>query len=230
MEELTDEMKSAIQFGAERRDVEFKPPIKWHDSQRPFKLEITKAAMALSNTPGGGNIVIGISQQQDRRPRVTYERQGLTNAQLDSYDVPDDIGRFISGKSNQSVRFVLHGGEVGGELGDKKFVVIKVFESTSYVPIICKDDHNSGNQRSLKKNAIYIRSLVEPFESREIESKEEWDELILRLLRHKEEFLHSDLMAVCQRLVVKEKTARPKTEHQQKSQQQYDKLLRRDKL
>jgi len=229
MEKLTPEMISAIQYGTERRDIEFKPPFKWQESSRSYRIEVVRAAMSFSNIAGGGNIIIGISQGQDRRQGVIYNRVGLSNEQFNSFDVPDDIGRFVSDKSNQPVRFVLHGGSIEGMAGDNTYVVIKIIEAASYIPIICTSEIKDDHKIFLRKNAIYIRSSSEPFESREISAKEEWEELILRLLQHKEEFIHSDLMAVCKRLVKKEAPIiikAPRIIDEKK----YEEYLRRDKL
>jgi len=100
MKPLTDEMINYIQYGTEVRRWEFKPRMAWTNSQKKRKYEITKAVFALSNTTGGGYIIVGISQKRDHSQGTNYERIGLYTRQYNTFNNDDDIGRFLSEKTN----------------------------------------------------------------------------------------------------------------------------------
>lgn len=224
MEKLTSYMVNIIQYGSETRKDEFKPPMGWFKTNRTKKFGLVRTALAMTNTPGGGLIYIGISQRRDRRKGVVSERRGVNDKQYRSFNNPDDIGRFFRGKSNHSIEFALYGGSVTLKGRDKKFVVMQIFESKSYIPVICTWSNPSSKQHCrLAKDAIYIRSIVEPIESKRISSQEEWEEMIRRLLTHKEVFLHRDLVAACRQIQSLERIKSKKKKITQRTKQQYDK-------
>lgn len=147
-----------------------------------------------------------------------------------SFNNPDDIGRFFNARSNQSIKFEIYGGEVKFEVKNKKFVVLRIFECKNFIPIICTQDFRTRERQCrLIKGTLYIRSHSEPMESREIYTREEWGELILRLLRYKEEILHKDLIAICKRVKLREKIV-PVKKIGKKSEKEYERFLKRDKL
>jgi len=230
MKKLTDKMVNAIQYGTETRSVEFKPPMGWVRTEKNRKPEITKSALAMSNTPGGGIIVVGISQKRDRRSGIIFERKGLSNQQYKSFDNKDDVARFFNIRSNQSIKFDICGCEVKLESGTRKFVVIKVFESNNFIPIICTQDFKPRERHSrLVKDALYIRSISGPVESRKISSQEEWEEMIVRLIKYKEEILHKDLMVVCRTIGGAEKKQALREKISERAKSQYETVLKRDK-
>ena len=230
MKQLIKDMTDIIRYGTESRRWEFKPPMTWNKSQKKKKSELTRTALALSNISGGGFIIIGISQQRDRSNGIIFERKGLTPKQFSSFDNPDDVGRFLNARSSQPLRFEVYGGDVKFETKSKIFVVIQIFESKSFIPIICIQDFKpKERQCRLIKDIIYIRTPSEPIESRAISTKEEWEEMILRLLIHKEEVLHKDLMTICKNILPKQRV-KPKKKVGKKSEKEYERFLKRDKL
>jgi hypothetical protein len=230
MKQLTKDMIDTIRYGTESRRWEFKPPMTWNKSQKKRKSELTRAALALSNISGGGFIVIGISQQRDRSNGIKFERRGLTTKQFSSFDNPDDIARFLNARSSQPIKFEIYGGDVKFETKSKKFVVIQISESKSFIPVICIQDFKPNERHCrLVKDTIYIRTMSDPIESRGISTKEEWEEMILRLLTHKEEILHKDLMTICKNILSKAKP-KPRKKITKKSEKEYERFLKRDKL
>lgn len=224
MKKLTDYMINAIQYGDETRSDEFKPPMGWFKTKRHQKMIIAKAALAMVNTPNGGNIFIGISQKQDRSGGVIFYRRGINNRQFCSFNNPDDMGRFLNPKSNLPIKFEIHGGEVPIEGMMKKFIVIRVYESRTYIPVCCTINYKPRTKRfKLCKNAIYIRSLSDPIESKIISSREEWEEMIRRLFTYKEKILHKDLIAACQKIRITEEIKPKRKKITQKAKKQYDK-------
>lgn len=230
MKPLTTDMTDVILYGTESRRWEFKSPRGWHRAQKKRKSELTRAALALSNISGGGFIVIGISQKRDRTHGVVLKRKGLTARQFSSFNSPDDVARFFNARSNQTIKFEIYGGQVQFDDGNKNFVVIQIFESKKFIPVICTQDFKPRERNCrLVKETIYIRSISEPIESRAISTQEEWEEMILRLLTHKEKILHTDLMTICKSIMPKKRIT-PKKKVSKKSEKEYEKFLKRDKL
>jgi len=229
MEDLTEEMIAAIQYGSESRKWEFKPPITWSERFNKRKAEITRAVFALSNTRGGGYIVVGI--KQPRGTPITFDRVGLRRSQFDSFGSHDNVARYINGKSYKRVEFQIHGGDV--ELGNEKrrFVVLNIPERKNHIPTICRTNYNPRERHCrLKLGAIYIRSTLEPIESKIVSEEEEWEELILRLLSHKEELLHEELRTICSSLIRKKLKPIKRLKPIGKSKSKYIDVLKRDKL
>ena len=230
MKNLTEEMKSYIQYGTdEDRRWEFKPPVKWSNPQ--CRGEISKTIFALSNIPDGGFIIFGISQEQNRTEGIVFNKKGLSADELKSFDSIDDIGRYLQGKANQEIKFDIHGGDVEIDGLKKNFVVLHVFESKLSIPVICAFDCNtSGGVSCTKRGTIYIRSISNPIESRAIKLNEEWEELILRLLHKKEEIMLKDLKALLNNLnITKPPSIIKKIKHLNKTSE-FDRYLKRDKL
>lgn len=224
MKKLTPYMINAIQYGGETRNDEFKPPTGLFKAKKHHKMVIAKAALAMVNTPNGGNIFIGISQKQDRSGGVIFYRRGVNNREYNSFNNPDDIGRFLNPKSNLPINFDVHGGEVSIKGIAKKFIVIRIYESKIYIPVYCTIDYRPRTKRfKLCKNAIYIRSLSEPVESKIISTREEWEEMIRRLLTYKEEILHKDLVAACKKITITKRVRIKKKRITRRAKMQYDK-------
>ena len=175
--------------------------------------------------------MIGIFQKRDRTNGIVFERRGLTSRQFASFNSADDIARFFNSKSNQVIKFEIFGGEVNFEAINKKFVVIQILESRSFIPVVyIKDFKPRERHCRLVKDTIYIRPISDPIESRAISSKEEWEEMILRLLVHKEEILHKDLISICRSITKKGKVVKLTKKISSQAQNKYDKVLKRDKL
>lgn len=230
MKNLTEEMKNYIQYGTdEDRRWEFKPPMKWNNTG--YRGEILKTIFALSNTPEGGFIIFGIFQERDRSDGNEFKKKGLSAAEFNSFNSVDDIGRYLQGKTNQEIKFNVHGNNVNIDGGNKKFIVFQIFESQLSIPIICT--RNVGIQSSnagVKSGTLYVRSSSVPVESRAIKLNEEWEELILRLLSRKEEIINNDLRALLSNLKVSKALQPVKKAKVRKKSSEYDRYLKRDKL
>jgi predicted HTH transcriptional regulator len=231
MKSLTDEMNNYIQYGTEERRWEFKPPMAWSNNQRKKKYEIAKAVFSLSNTINGGFIIFGISQKRDRSNGINFERKGLSTKQFNTFDNTDDIGRFFNEKTNQELKFEIYGGTLQIEKQGKKFIVMQVYESQGTMPVICTCDFKTEDRHCrIEKGFLYIRSMLNPIESRIIRTNEEWEELIRRLLSRKEEILYKDLQVICSNVKFTEKHKVRKKSIKSNQSTKYDKFLKRDKL
>lgn len=125
----------ALLDGAEESDVlEFKGPMDWHQS-------IIKDILAMANVQDGGRIIIGVVDR-------TYERIGLTDAQVSTYDletIQDRVASFADPRVEFRVDFV-------SDRNGLNFVVIDVrpFET---IPVVCRRDG-----ADLREGDIYYRS------------------------------------------------------------------------
>lgn len=199
MQDLDPVVIDTILYGSgESRNIEFKPAFDWDTKEAPKnqKAETTRALLALSNTPGGGYVIIGITQIRNNQGKTeTLKKIGVSDEVLKSYGNPDVIGRFVSNYTSYRVKFEIQSSEVSISGEQRRFIAIKVKESTKALPVICKKEYidQKSHKQWLKEGAVYIRAMTYPIESREIRSIEEWEELILRLLSYKEGIMHDEL-------------------------------------
>ena len=125
----------ALLDGAEESDVlEFKGPMEWHQS-------LIRDILAMANVQDGGRIVIGVADR-------TYERIGLTAAQVSTYDleaIQDRVANFADPRVEFRIDFV-------ADRNGLDFVVIDV-HSFETIPVVCRRDG-----ADLNKGDIYYRS------------------------------------------------------------------------
>lgn len=180
MQLLTEEeLWPLIQDLTENRSREFKSPFDWGDHKsRKIKEETIKAIMAMANTPSGGVVVLGISEDNKKKKIVT----GATSNQIEwiekNYEsVENDINKYCS--EYPDIKFAT--GKTN-KLPDKKltpFIVIFVSEFT-HRPMICKrtgDEIDSNGKKILIEGDIYGRSYSGGWASKKCSSKE-LDEVI----------------------------------------------------
>lgn len=150
--------KELIQAGYERRDIEYKSPFVWNDDSTIWIKEKTiRAMLAMSNTSGGGLIIIGIDEDESEPCILT----GLNNEQFDSFQNYDDIIGCVNSFASPFIRLEIHGVKFKGIKGDY-FVIVSVQEFDD-IPIICKKDgvkHSKG-EYILRKWDIYVRSIAD---------------------------------------------------------------------
>lgn len=150
MKPLDDAITSQI-FEAstyERRDVEFKPPFAWTDTTSNWaKEKVIRAVIGMSNTKGGGYVVIGVDETTDHKADL----KGLDDTLLGSFEDYEAIKGAIDGFVYGYVDF-----QIGvAEYDNHKFAVIAVseFEET---PNLCKK--NGQENGILVKDELYVRS------------------------------------------------------------------------
>jgi predicted HTH transcriptional regulator len=132
-----------ILVGEEKRNLEYKAPMRWDNDLT--KAKITKTILAMSNIRDGGWIVIGVNQL----PNGTFERVGLTEEESNTFN-HDDIAPFINGYADPYVK--LHVYQVSCE--NKRYVIMKVDEFEEF-PVICKKEYPLAD---LHQGKMYIRS------------------------------------------------------------------------
>lgn len=180
MTSLPEELLQALYHGREESYLEYKGNVSWRDN--PKKLEIVQTIFAMANKREGGMIFIGVEDDGTRT--------GLSDENFTSYD-HDKINQYIEGKGNQNIGCIVSkfGHKDEKEADIKRFVLIQIAESREF-PLVYTGGqclyNNSvpafGKNIALRKSAIYIRSSS-PVGNKEIETIEEWQELIERTYR-----------------------------------------------
>ncbi|MDP8206531.1 MAG: ATP-binding protein [Candidatus Electryonea clarkiae] len=159
---MTDgEFLELVHIGKETRALEFKRSTPWKDSV--FKAKIVKTMLAISNIRDGGNIVIGVEQNDDD----SFSFTGMTETDLDQWKY-DDISSHVSEFADPFVKFSMD----RIIYDEKTFIVLTIFEFIE-IPVLCKRDGESN----LRRGAIYTRTHRLP-ESAEIPSQTELREIL----------------------------------------------------
>lgn len=153
MKEISKEqLAMLLEAGYETRSIEFKPPFLWSDiNSRWLKEKVVRAVLGMTNIRLGGQIIIGVSENQNE---IILE--GLTDEQLDSFNDYDGIKGYIDGFSYTGTIFDIS----SGFFENKKFIIFSIQEFYE-IPAICK---KNGQERDiLKKDIIYTRSIKAPY-------------------------------------------------------------------
>lgn len=159
-------LTSVLSGASENRRLEFKEGFNW-EAQTSAKLrdELIKAVIAMSNTPGGGSIVLGI--RTDTRNKKIYP-EGFSKKDADSFT-----------KNQEHVRTVIHGycqrpididikQESHPEDENKWFLVIQVSEFDKWPTVTVKPSstkEDNGKNTVIENHAIYTRSKLAQWSS-----------------------------------------------------------------
>jgi len=162
MPKLSDErVQELLEAAGESRRLEFKSGLDWRDPNSLWLREsIVRAILGMSNTPSGGQVIIGISEGPNHTPRPT----GLTAAQLASFD---DLERVQANVDSFTYDSILHTWEYGEHRGSY-FVFVTVQEFLE-IPTLCRinGDHIDGQgRRVLTENDLYVRSRKTPYSTK----------------------------------------------------------------
>jgi predicted HTH transcriptional regulator len=177
------ELTALLGTRTETRNLDYKETIDWSATANDEKVGIVKDVLAMANTPGGGDIVLGVRDSD-------LEAVGLTREAYESLDqtkVNDFLHRYADPRfSCQVYKFDLKG---------TLHVVIHVNEF-SELPIICKTDANfSKSGRSLlKRGCLCVRT--EKATSEAVSSSDEMRET-LGTCPHEKRTQVSDSVRAC---------------------------------
>lgn len=150
------QLKLMLEGGYETRNKEFKSPFSWNDTNSLWlKEHVIRGVLAMTNTPFGGQIIIGIQENQTNK---SLELIGLDQTQFDSFKDYDGIKGTIDGYAFSNTDFDIQEGDVDG----KKFVIFNVQEFTE-LPIICRK--NGQTNGVLGEYNFYTRSRKAPYSS-----------------------------------------------------------------
>ena len=138
-----------LRLGFEARRLEFKQSLDWQDHEA--RIGLIRTFMAMSNTPDGGAVVVGVRENDDG----TYTPEGMSWDDYESF-APDVIAAQTATYADPPVELRTIKGATDGML----FVVVEV-EGFTDVPTVCKQGDRSG-QRALREGAVYIRPAGTP--------------------------------------------------------------------
>ena len=167
----------------EKRTLEFKDAFSWLDNHSLWLKEKTiKAILGMTNTPTGGNIVIGIKEDDSKQLII----KGMSKEEIESFANFESIKGEVDAFSSCPIDFDIFQGEYNGKL----FIVITVPEFEE-MPAICKKNGSyssgKGDHKILYQHDIYVRAKkghASTIKATEIELRE-----IIRMAADKEKHL-----------------------------------------
>lgn len=130
----------------ERRNLEFKPGFEWNKPDANWvKEKVIRAVIGMSNTKGGGYVVIGVNEEKHR-----FDFKGLSSQHVASFADYEGIKGVIDSFVYGFVEFQI--GIV--EYNERNFVtfIVSEFEET---PNLCKK--NGQENGILTKDELYVR-------------------------------------------------------------------------
>ena len=176
-EELPEELLAGLYHGQEEVYLEYKGDVPWTDQAK--KLEIVKTIFAMANERDGGLIIIGVKDDGSRN--------GLSEENYNSFS-HDQINSYLANKGNQPIQCKVekkkHTDKDDGK--ERCFIFIQVSETKEF-PLVYTGEMiliNSAKQAfpeniGLRRGCLYIRNKLQ-VGNKEIETNEEWQELIER--------------------------------------------------
>lgn len=168
MAPLNAEEFEALLDGAEETDrIEFKGAMNWD------KNGLVKDILALANIQDGGKMIIGVED-------TTFARQGLSQAQLDTY-VPDTMRDQIAPYADPQVIFKV---SKPADSAGRIYVVIEVSPFEEF-PVICKRDG-----ADVQAGAIYYRSRAQKPQSARVSNTSDMRDIIERSVVRRMQRLH----------------------------------------
>ncbi|MBU0974382.1 ATP-binding protein [Patescibacteria group bacterium] len=171
------EILNSILAREESRNFEFKPGFQWTElKSRKLKEEVIKSIVAMSNTPSGGDIVLGIVWNQRIR---RHEPRGVNSKHLTYFtENYEQIEQQIHKICSQTPDFEIQWGEARIEKGKprKRFIRIRVTEFSIY-PILTidhgKEREDTGTKDFvIKEDTLYVRTKKATWSSRKATWKE----------------------------------------------------------
>lgn len=136
----------------EHRNREYKDAFSWEDKNSTWlKEKCIRAILGLTNTLTGGQLIIGIEEDENHKPII----KGLSDGQLESFSDYEKIKNEIDGFSTSNLNFEMAYGvyKVGDNDSRILFISVEEFEET---PTICKK--NGQTAGVLIKDDIYSRA------------------------------------------------------------------------
>lgn len=185
------EIKGYLLSG-ENRTVEYKPDFSWSDSTSlKAKEETIKTIIALSNTPKGGVVVLGVSHIQDKDGK-RHEFAGVSKKNLNWFLKNDELVQqavhaFCSVPADFEITFGSAVLKKGSEPIDFIIIIVKEF---SVSPIITIKNSSSKDDTGtkgciIKENEIYARSFSAIWSSKKCGHRELEDIIKLAADKHR---------------------------------------------
>lgn len=176
--ETTIDWGSLILRGAEGKDLDYKGPCAWDNSDKKACCELVKDILALGNT-GGGWLIIGVSETG-----TTFLPDGVSEAQAASFETTR-LNTFLNNYADPPVNTRIHKPELQG----KRFIAIEVpgFPDT---PHICQKEFPGV----LTAPTLYVRTANN--ESAPIKSSADFRAVIERATRNRADQILASVHAV----------------------------------
>ena len=133
-----------ILAGRESTSLEYTRSAPWKD----LRLALIRTVLGMANTRGGGNIVIGMTENPDK----TFAADGMSQAHWDVFPPEEDFRAAVNGFAEPFIEPRVQRHEPEG----KRFLVITVPEF-DYEPVLC-----TKAEDRLKEGALYVRSTRKP--------------------------------------------------------------------
>jgi len=150
-----EEFQTRIEAGYETRFIEFKSGFIWNDDDNTWlKEKVIRAVLALTNTRGGGEIILGIREGEGHQIIL----EGMTRVQVASFEDYDTVAGYINSFSSNPIGIEI----LKCFYKNVYFIILKIIEFKDY-PTLCNKDGKTS--KILVKNDIYVRSLRAPFGS-----------------------------------------------------------------
>ena len=167
-----------ISRGFESKDLDYKGPIEWIESNKKECCEIIKDILAIANL-GGGWIIIGVSETS-----TGFSEDGVSDKQAKSFETTR-LNNFLNNYSDPPINTHLH----KPLYKDKRFVVIEIpgFPGTPY---ICKKQFPDV----LSSPTLYIRT--DNNESAPLKSSFDFQKIIERAIRNRSDQLLSSFRTI----------------------------------
>jgi len=144
-----EKTRQILEVSTENIGLEFKSSFDFEDNNW-LKEKTYRAILAMSNTRGGGDIVIGVKERAD----TTFNLSGLEKDHLDKFRSKlEDLKSQIESFATEPVSYEIYDASLD-EL--KHFLIIRISEFRRR-PIICRK--NGREKDILEQGAIYIRTL-----------------------------------------------------------------------
>ena len=168
----TAELEALLEGAAETPSLEFKAAMDWNRNG------LTKDILAMSNVQDGGVIIIGVADN-------TFERQGLTQAQIETYNI-DIMKDQVSPYAHPFVDFRV---TFPKDTAGKTYAAIEVAPFTE-IPVVCARSGHDVNEGD-----IYYRSTDRRPQSARVSSSHDMREVIERAIaRRRNKLVHIGLV------------------------------------
>jgi hypothetical protein len=139
---MANELIEILNRGHEAKDLDYKGPIAWDETNKKSCCELVKDILGMANTLGG-YLVIGVSETTDG-----YTWEGLTAEQANSFDTTR-VNRFLQNYADPPINTLLR----KVKQDDKVFVIIEVPRFTD-TPHVCQKEF----PQVLSATALYVRT------------------------------------------------------------------------
>lgn len=140
----------------ETRNREFKPPFIWDSKKEQdliIKEKVIKGLIALSNTPGGGDLIVGREEKNG-----TFPKLGLEKEQLESFPTLESIKEQINKYVTESIDFTVQESKT-----EEKLLLFRVEEFKLYPNLTVID---GPRERSyIKQGELYVRKMKPKYAS-----------------------------------------------------------------